>query len=128
MFGFVFLLMIILGLPVLVLYIEKRSKLVQWISAIIVCYLAGLAIGNIPDVSLNEQVLRTSTELSVAMAIPLLLFSANFIKWLKNSRPAYLSFLQGDHRGSAAAFGRFFLLGIIDQNAAHGLRSNGKKM
>ncbi len=89
------LMIVILGLPVLVIRMEKTSKIVRWLSPIIICYLVGIAIGNIPGLSLDKELLNTVTGVSVFLAIPLLLFSANFYKLVKQVRPALFSFFLG---------------------------------
>ena len=88
----ILLLPILLGLPWLVLRAEKRSRLVRWISPIILCYLVGIILGNLPGLSFNNEILERVTTISVVLAIPLLLFSANFFSMLKQARPALLSF------------------------------------
>jgi uncharacterized membrane protein len=89
------LLPVILGLPVLILQLEKRSRVIRWISPIIICYLVGIIAGNIPGLSFNQEILENVTSISVILAIPLLLFSANFSRMMKQIRPALLAFMMG---------------------------------
>ena len=91
----ILLLPLLLGLPVLVVWLEKRSRIIGWISPIVICYLVGIIIGNIPGLSFNNEMLEKITSISVLLAIPLLLFSANFFRMLKQARPALLSFFLG---------------------------------
>ena len=91
----IILMTVILGLPVLVIRLEKTSKLVRSLSPIIICYLVGIGIGNIPGLDLDKELLNTVTGVSVFLAIPLLLFSANFYKLIKVVRPALFSFFLG---------------------------------
>jgi uncharacterized membrane protein len=81
--------------PVLVLRMETRSRIVRWLSPIIICYLVGILIGNIPGLSLNKEMLTITTGVSVFLSIPLLLFSANFNSMLKQVKPALFAFFLG---------------------------------
>ena len=89
------LIVFLLAFPLLVTWAEKRSKAVRWISPIIICYLVGILMGNVPGLSLNWEVLEKTTMISVVLAIPLLLFSANMPVLLKQVRPALFSFILG---------------------------------
>ncbi|MEN8229478.1 MAG: DUF819 family protein [Bacteroidota bacterium] len=91
----ILLLPLLLGLPVLIIRMEKRSRIVRWLSPIIICYLVGISIGNIPGLSLNDEILGHISIASVLLAIPLLLFSANFSRMMKQVRPALLAFFLG---------------------------------
>ncbi|MEN8203514.1 MAG: DUF819 family protein [Bacteroidota bacterium] len=93
---FTFLLIpLFLVLPVLIVRLEKRSRLIRWLSPIIICYLIGILLGNIPGISVLSEVMEGLSMLSVVLAIPLLLFSSNFFLMLKQARPALLSFFLG---------------------------------
>jgi uncharacterized membrane protein len=85
----------LLSFPIFIMRMERRSKVIRWISPIIICYLVGILIGNIPVFILNGEVQETTTEISVVLAIPLLLFSANLPVLVKQVKPALFSFLLG---------------------------------
>ncbi len=85
----------LLSFPFLVLWAEKKVRFVRWVSPIIICYLVGMLIGNLPWISLNQEVLEYSTMTSVILAIPLLLFSAHLPILLKQVKPALFSFFLG---------------------------------
>ena len=89
------LVLFLLGFPFLVLWAEKKLRFVRWISPIIICYLVGMLIGNLPWLSLNQEVLEYSTMTSVILAIPLLLFSAHLPFLVKQVKPALFSFFLG---------------------------------
>jgi uncharacterized membrane protein len=79
--------------PAFAIILCRWSKVFKFISPIIICYLAGIIIGNILPKCLNKQMLTTTYELCVCLAIPVLLFSSNFFRWLKHSRVTFLSFI-----------------------------------
>jgi len=95
MLHLILLIVFLLSFPLLVMWAEGKSKVVRWVSPIVVCYLVGITLGNIPALSLNSKVLETTTSISVVLAIPLLLFSANLPVLLKQVRPALFSFFLG---------------------------------
>src|SRR4051812_18958024 len=75
-----------LGAPALFTWLSGRSKVVQTLSPVVLCYGAGLALANtglaLPDPKLAENVMTGA----VLLAIPLLLFSADFVAWLRLAR------------------------------------------
>ena len=79
--------------PAFAIVLCRWSKVFKFISPIIICYLAGIIIGNILPKWLNKEMLTTTYELCVCLAIPVLLFSSNFLRWLKHSRITFLSFI-----------------------------------
>ncbi|HLN52643.1 MAG TPA: DUF819 family protein [Lentimicrobium sp.] len=86
---------LILLLPALILYLKKRVKIIEWISPIVVCYMIGIIAGNLNFLPLNSILLRNVAEVSVCLATPMLLFSCDFLKWVKNSRNTIISFFLG---------------------------------
>jgi uncharacterized membrane protein len=55
----------------------------------------GIIFANIPFITLDKKMLSLITEISISLVIPLLLFSSNFIKWLKQAKKTILSFFLG---------------------------------
>lgn len=88
-------LLLILILPALILYLKERVKIIKWMSPIVVCYIIGIIAGNLPFLHLDSPTLRNVAEVSVCLATPMLLFSCDFMKWLRNSRNTIISFLLG---------------------------------
>ncbi|MFH1438146.1 MAG: DUF819 family protein [Pseudomonadota bacterium] len=79
--------------PALMLWLESRSKIVRTLSAVVFCYLAGIAIGNQPYVPVDSQVSLNACTMTIVLAIPLLLFSLNLPAWLKLAKATIISFL-----------------------------------
>ncbi len=86
-------LIIVLGLPGLLIYAEKHVRVIRWIGPIILCYLAGILIANTPVLEPDAAMLSLVTEISVCLAIPLLLFSTDLRGWVRHARKTLLSFL-----------------------------------
>jgi len=79
--------------PAFVIYFEKKSKVIRWLSPIVICYLFGIIIGNLPFLELDKNVFTNISDISISLAIPLLLFSSNVLDWLKHSGKSLLSYV-----------------------------------
>lgn len=79
--------------PALTVWQESRSRLVKAISPVLICYAVGLALGNIPVVTFSENLSLSICTVTVAFAIPLLLFSVDIVGWIRLAKPTVLSFL-----------------------------------
>ncbi|HUU03148.1 MAG TPA: DUF819 family protein [Myxococcota bacterium] len=78
--------------PLVTVWLEKRSRIVRFLSPVVVCYAVGMLFGNQPWVHFSTGLSLTACNVTVAMAIPLLLFSVNIVAWLKLARNTVLSF------------------------------------
>jgi uncharacterized membrane protein len=86
-FAFVFLL-----LPALLLWLIERQRWAQKLGTIVLCYTVGLILGNtglIPDSVISVQI--TLSEVSIALALPMLLFTLNIKQWSAMAGKAMLS-------------------------------------
>jgi uncharacterized membrane protein len=73
--------------PALVIWLSSRFKFLQKIGLVLICYLAGMAVGNagiLPESFAGIQ--SMIQDVSVALALPLLLFSLDVKRWLKISK------------------------------------------
>ncbi|MFY0673009.1 MAG: DUF819 family protein [Bacteroidia bacterium] len=88
-------LMVVLLLPILFIWGEKKSKIVAIIGPVLLCYGMGLLLGNIglkwPKHFIEENV----SVVAVPLAIPLLMFGSNPKTWRKLAPVALLSFAAG---------------------------------
>ena len=90
--GTIVLAVVFLGFPALAVYGANRNKALEWLSPVVLCYLFGIILGNIPGWTPDTELANTVTEATVLLAIPLLLFSTDFPKWLRMAPKAVLSF------------------------------------
>lgn len=88
----VILAVVFLGFPALAVYGANRSKVLEWLSPVVLCYLFGIILGNVPGWTPDTELANTATEVTVLLAIPLLLFSTDFPRWLRVAPKAVLSF------------------------------------
>ncbi|MFW5967206.1 MAG: DUF819 family protein [Persicimonas sp.] len=81
-----------LAVPLAALALEKRSRAVEWLSPIVVCYLVGIAMVNAPFIGVDAEAARATTEAAIPLAIPLILFPSEFRALLAQSRATITSF------------------------------------
>ncbi|MCJ7582602.1 MAG: DUF819 family protein [Candidatus Aminicenantes bacterium] len=69
----------------------KKSKLIHRLGPIILCYIFGILLINIFHYPIHKPESMLFTEFTVALAIPLLLFSTDFLHWLSHAKKTALS-------------------------------------
>lgn len=90
--GTIALAVVFVGFPALAVYGANRNKALEWLSPVVLCYLLGIILGNLPGWTPDNELANSVTEITVLLAIPLLLFSTDFPKWLRMAPKAVLSF------------------------------------
>lgn len=79
-------------LPFLVSRYEKRIKIIEWLSPVVCCYALGIILGNLPFLNWSAPLARTLSEISLMLALPMLLFATDFPAWFKLARTTIISF------------------------------------
>ena len=87
----------------------KALRLEGWLSPVVLCYAAGIALGNLDLFPLDAGLTRGTQEATVTLAIPLLLISTNIPVWLRQARSVTLSFVLAMASVTAASVATFFL-------------------
>ncbi len=83
-----------LVVPAGLIWLTHHQAWARRIGIIVLCYLAGLTMGNTGLVSVESTAVRTTiTEVTIALAMPLLLFSLDIRKWRRVAGKALLSML-----------------------------------
>lgn len=83
-------------MPVVIIFLDGKYKVVKKIGAVLICYVLGAFVGNIgllPEGAYKYQDLFT--QLTVPLALPLILFSMDVRKWFKMAGSAITSLLLG---------------------------------
>jgi len=83
-------------MPVLIIYLEGKYKTVKKAGGVLICYVLGAFVGNVgllPEEAYRYQDLLS--QLTVPLALPLILFSMDVKKWLKMAGSAISSLLLG---------------------------------
>ncbi len=91
MMAMIFSALALLGLPALLVWMAPRYSLVSSLSPAFWAYAWGILLGNV--LPLDASTVELFQDTSVALAIPLLLFSANMRSWLRLAVPTLLSLL-----------------------------------
>lgn len=86
-------LVLLLVLPYLFILGCKHNRVLGWLSPVVLCYGLGILVGNINAIPLDTGLSNQITSVSVVLAIPLLLFSTDFGRWLRLAPSTVLSFL-----------------------------------
>jgi len=82
--------------PIFIIYLEGKYKIIKKIGAVLVCYAIGLIVGNIAVLPQGSQVYQNMlTTISIPLALPLILFSMDFKKWLRGAGSAVGSLVIG---------------------------------
>lgn len=80
--------------PALVIWLGSKYHVLQKIGIVLLCYIVGMIVGNIGILPSGfGKVQSTLQDVSVALALPLLLFSLDVKKWFTTSRMGLLSML-----------------------------------
>ncbi|HSL86662.1 MAG TPA: DUF819 family protein, partial [Bacteroidales bacterium] len=92
----ILMILFFLLMPVLVIFLEGKYKIVKKAGGVLICYVLGAFVGNVgllPDEAYRYQDLLS--QLTVPLALPLILFSMDVKKWLKMAGSAISSLLLG---------------------------------
>lgn len=110
--------LLFLLLPAALLYLMARQSWAQKIGAIILCYGSGLLLGNLNLIPESvTQIQNTLSEITIALALPMLLFTLNVKQWGKVAGKAMLSMLFATTAVVAMASGLFFFFQSSGHNA-----------
>ncbi|MBT8352160.1 MAG: DUF819 family protein [Deltaproteobacteria bacterium] len=89
-----FLILFYVFVPVLVIYLCMKIEFLDKLGAVIICYILGAILGNIGILPESAAKLQDSLSgATVAIALPLLLFSMDVRAWVKLAGKAILSML-----------------------------------
>jgi hypothetical protein len=80
------------GLPWLITKYASRVKLIDWLSPVVCCYAAGIILGNALDSFWPTKVSTEVSEISIMLALPMLLFSTNLLGWFRLAKTTIISF------------------------------------
>jgi uncharacterized membrane protein len=74
------------------LFRQLARHLPGWLSPVVLCYALGIILGNVPLFPLDAGISTLFSELTIIMAIPLLLYGTHLKQWLRYARGSFLSF------------------------------------
>lgn len=79
-------------IPLLITLFEKKVKVIEWLSPVVCCYALGIILGNLPFMNWDWGMARTMSEVSLMLALPMLLFATDFPAWFKLAKTTIISF------------------------------------
>jgi uncharacterized membrane protein len=79
-------------LPLLAIQLARRYRVIDWMSPVLLAYGFGILWGNLPFVQVDSGLAGAFTEISVPLAIPLLLFGTDFVRWVRNAGKAAVAY------------------------------------
>lgn len=80
--------------PAFLIWLSSKASILKKIGLVLLCYITGIIVGNIGILPESfSEIQTTIQDISVAVALPLLLFSMDVKRWLKISKTALLSML-----------------------------------
>lgn len=85
-------LVIIIFSPYFLTLLTKRMGTENWLSPVVLSYIVGIGLCNLTNFPLNNAVSRQVSQITIILAIPLLLYSTDIIAWLKLAKKTLLAF------------------------------------
>jgi len=92
MFWSIVLALLFLLFPALAMFGERRSKVLAWLSPVVLCYALGILLANFRLIPIDDGLAGGFASATVILAIPMLLFSMDFRRWLRLAKKTILSF------------------------------------
>lgn len=80
-----------LAVPLIAQGLARRSRLIDALGPVLICYLVGIALANL-GFPVPDQLAQDVTGGAVVLAIPLLVLSTDFVAWVRTGGKAVLSF------------------------------------
>lgn len=90
--GYLVQIALFLAVPAGLLWGARRSKFIKTVSPVVLCYAFGIALANQPWWKIHTPLSLRVGEASIALAIPLLLFSADIVAWMRLAGRTVFSF------------------------------------
>ena len=84
--------LIIVCIPFIWIRYTRQWKIEKWLSPVVLSYGTGIILANLNIIPLDAEISKAFGEYTVVLAIPLLLYSTDFIAWFKHAKDSVLSF------------------------------------
>lgn len=94
---------VIVGLPFFLRWATRTFKTLNFVGPILLAYLVGIILANIPGTPWDRDMAETLSEIAVPIAIPLILMCTDLVKWFKLAKTTVLSFVMVIIAASLAA-------------------------
>lgn len=85
--------LLICVLPYFLTRFTVRMGTQNWLSPVVLCYIAGIGMRNLTPFPLDDGLSMGFSQATIILAIPMLLYSTDFLGWLKLAKTTILSFV-----------------------------------
>lgn len=85
--------LLVIFFPWFAMTLEKKVSFFKKIGAIVTCYIFGALLGNIGWTHGGEPIIKEIVDITIPIAIPLFIYSTDFLGWVRHSKSAVISFL-----------------------------------
>ena len=103
--------------PAPIIYLNNRVKWVNKLGIVLICYILGIIVGNVGILPESFSGIQTTMQdVSVCLALPLILFSLDLKKWLKTAKKGIICMALAVVSISVVVFALHLIFGGIDEN------------
>ena len=79
--------------PLLWIKLVNRFNIEHWLSPVVLSYATGIAVANFGLINIDPSFSTTISEITILLAIPMLLYATDIRGWIKHARSTILSFI-----------------------------------
>ena len=83
---------IIIGLPFLITSVVNKNSILRFIGPILLAYIAGIILSSIPGSPWDKALSMSISEVTVLIAIPIVLMCTDLVKWFRLAKSTVISF------------------------------------
>lgn len=106
-----------MALPAPIIWLNNRVKWVNKLGIVLICYLLGIVVGNIGILPESFKGIQTTMQdVSVCLALPLILFSLDLKKWVKTAKKGIICMCLAIVSISVVVFVLHLIFNDIDAN------------
>jgi uncharacterized membrane protein len=80
------------AIPVLIHNVLRDKSISRWLSPVVVCFILGIAAGTYFPEQINRSHSSSVQDITILIAIPMLLMSSDFMRWLPKAKAVMFSF------------------------------------
>ena len=81
----------IILIPLGIIFLCKKIKLLKFIGTVLLCYILRLILGNL-SISVEKSIAGSISKIAIVLAIPFILFNCDILRWFSTSNKTVLSF------------------------------------
>lgn len=110
MFNSLIQILLLIFLPIICIHLTRKLQISNWLSPVVCCYAIGIILANTTMITIDSTINTLTSQATVLLAIPLLLYSTDLLGWLQYAKKTILSFSLCVVSGIFISVGMAFLL------------------